>query len=82
MARKLQLSDADREFFRRQGKKGGKKSAAGRMEKLTKEQRREIASKAGKASAAARWGNARSATPPAPTSSETGAGAPTPKQEN
>ena len=56
MARKIKLSEADRKFFRDQGKKGGKKSAAARMEKLTPEQRKEIARKAGIAGAAARWG--------------------------
>jgi hypothetical protein len=41
-------------FFRKQGKRGGKLSAAARMEILTPEQRQEIARKAGLASAAAR----------------------------
>jgi hypothetical protein len=40
------------EFFRKQGARGGKLSAAARMEKLTPEQRRKVAQKA----AAARWG--------------------------
>lgn len=39
------------EYFRKQGSKGGKLSAKGRMEKLTPEQRSEISKKA----AAARW---------------------------
>ncbi|MBM3739253.1 MAG: hypothetical protein FJW39_26060 [Acidobacteria bacterium] len=39
------------EFFRSHGAKGGKLSAAARIEKLTPEQRKEIASKAAKA----RW---------------------------
>jgi hypothetical protein len=37
------------DFFREQGRKGGKKGAKARMEKLTPEQRSEIARKAGKA---------------------------------
>jgi hypothetical protein len=41
------------EFFRQQGAKGGKRSAAARMKKLTFEQRQEIAKKA----AAKRWAN-------------------------
>jgi hypothetical protein len=45
------LSKAALEFFRREGIKGGNLSAAARMEKLTPEQRREIAKKA----SAARW---------------------------
>jgi hypothetical protein len=40
-----------REFFRKAGSKGGKLGAKVRMEKLTAEQRSEIAKKA----AAARW---------------------------
>jgi hypothetical protein len=40
-----------KEYFRKQGSKGGKLSGAARMEKLTPEQRSEIAKKA----AAARW---------------------------
>jgi hypothetical protein len=40
-----------REFFRKQGKKGGKLSAKARIAKLTPEQRSEVARKA----AAARW---------------------------
>ena len=39
------------EYFRRQGKRGGKLSGAARMEKLTPEQRTAVAKKA----AAARW---------------------------
>ena len=53
------LSNEALEFFREQGRKGGKKSGKARMEKLTAEQRREIARKAGKAGAAARWGKSR-----------------------
>jgi hypothetical protein len=40
---KLKLSPEEREYFRRQGRKGGKLSAAARMEKLTAQQRSEIA---------------------------------------
>jgi hypothetical protein len=40
-----------KEYFRKEGSKGGKLSGAARMEKLTPEQRSEIAKKA----AAARW---------------------------
>ncbi|MGE5644793.1 MAG: hypothetical protein ACM336_03270 [Acidobacteriota bacterium] len=47
MAKRLSLA-----FFKRMGKTGGRKSGAARMEKLTAEQRSEIARKA----AAARWG--------------------------
>lgn len=43
------------EYFRKQGARGGKKSGAARMAKLTPEQRTEIAKKA----AAARWGDAK-----------------------
>jgi hypothetical protein len=41
-----------REFFRKQGKKGGKLSAKARLKNLTPAQRSEVARKA----AAARWG--------------------------
>ena len=41
------LSKDALEFFREQGRKGGKKGAKARMEKLTPEQRSEIARKAG-----------------------------------
>jgi general stress protein YciG len=51
MAKRLSM-----EFFRKMGKKGGKKSGAARLEKLTPEQRSEIARKA----AAARWGKNKS----------------------
>jgi hypothetical protein len=37
------------QYFRKQGRKGGKLSAPARMEKLTPEQRSEIARNAGKA---------------------------------
>jgi general stress protein YciG len=53
--KKSPLSEEARQYFREQGKKGGKKSGKARMEKLTPEQRSEIAKKAGKAGAAARW---------------------------
>jgi hypothetical protein len=49
------LSKAAREFFRKEGIKGGNLSAAARMEKLTPEERQEIAKKA----AAARWAKRR-----------------------
>ena len=49
------------EFFRKQGKRGGKKSTAARMEKLTPEQRTEFARKA----AAARWAKKKATTPAA-----------------
>ena len=51
IALRMKLPDDVREFFRRQGKIGGKK----RLETLTAEERREIARKA----AQARWGKAR-----------------------
>jgi hypothetical protein len=50
------------EFFRKQGAKGGKLSAAARMKKLTPEQRSEIGRKA----VAARW--AKKKKPAAPKS--------------
>jgi general stress protein YciG len=53
------LSEEALEFFREQGRKGGKKSAKARMQKLSAEQRKEIARKAGRAGAAARWGKIR-----------------------
>ena len=46
------LSSEAREFFRKYGAKGGKKSGPARMRKLSPEQRSEIARRA----AAARWG--------------------------
>jgi len=45
------LPPAVREYFKAEGAKGGKLSAAARLKKLTPEQRSEIARKA----AAARW---------------------------
>ncbi len=48
---KDKLSAEALEYFRKQGRKGGKKSGAARMEKLTPEQRTALAKKA----AAARW---------------------------
>jgi hypothetical protein len=42
------------DYFRKEGKKGGKLSGAARMEKLTPEQRSAIAKKAAAASAAVR----------------------------
>jgi hypothetical protein len=47
MAKRLTM-----EFFRKMGKKGGKKSGVARLEKLTPERRSEIAKNAAKA----RWG--------------------------
>ena len=55
MATKRTLPKAVLEYFRKQGKKGGKMSAAARMEKLTPERRKQIA----KTAAAVRWGNAK-----------------------
>jgi hypothetical protein len=46
------IPKATLEYFRKQGARGGKLSAKARMEKLTPEQRTEVAKKA----AAARWG--------------------------
>jgi general stress protein YciG len=46
------VSNPSPEFFREQGRKGGKLSAKARMKNLTPEERSEIAKKA----AAARWG--------------------------
>lgn len=46
------------EFFRKQGKRGGKLSAAARMVKLTPEERHEIAKKAAAASAKVRTAKA------------------------
>lgn len=54
MARKGLPSEAI-EFFRSQGAKGGRLSAAARLEKLTPEQRSEIA----RAAAKARWAKAK-----------------------
>ncbi len=51
MKRKPKLSEEAKEYFRDQGRRGGKKSGKARMEKLTPEQRSEVASKAAKA----RW---------------------------
>lgn len=42
------LSDEAREYFRKQGRRGGKIGAKARMEKLTPEQRTEYARNAGK----------------------------------
>jgi len=47
MPRKPPIPPEALEFFRKQGAKGGKKSAKARMEKLTPEQRSEIARVAG-----------------------------------
>ncbi len=44
----MPLSDEAREYFRKQGRRGGKIGAKARMEKLTPEQRTEYARNAGK----------------------------------
>jgi general stress protein YciG len=49
--KKSNISEELRNYLSELGRKGGKKSAKSRMEKLTPEQRREIARKAAKA----RW---------------------------
>ena len=46
-----EMPDEVREYFKRQGSKGGKLGGQARMEKLTPEERKAIAAKA----AAARW---------------------------
>ena len=51
---KRKLSAEALEFFREQGRKGGKLGGKARMEKLTPEQRSEIAKKASLAATAAR----------------------------
>jgi hypothetical protein len=52
MAKKPRLSEAALNFFRAQGKRGGKVGGRKRAESLSSEKRKEIARKA----AAARWG--------------------------
>lgn len=47
------------EFFRREGKKGGKLSGQARMKKLTPEQRQAVAKKAAAASAKVRSAKAK-----------------------
>jgi hypothetical protein len=54
MARKATIPDEVREYFRKEGARGGKRSAAGRLEKMTPEQRSEVARKAAAASAKVR----------------------------
>jgi hypothetical protein len=49
---KKELPEDVKEFFRREGSKGGKKGGKSRMEQLTPEQRTALAKKA----ATARWG--------------------------
>jgi len=58
MARKAKIPDEVREYFRKEGARGGKKSAAGRLEKMTPEQRSEVARKAAAASAKVRTAKA------------------------
>lgn len=58
---KPKLSKEALEFFREQGRKGGKVGAAVRMEKLTPERRSEIAKKAVAAREAKRAAGARGA---------------------
>ncbi len=55
--KKSKLPPEVRAFFVQQGKKGGKLSGAARMEKLTPEQRREVAKKA----VQARWAKSKAA---------------------
>lgn len=50
------LPEDVKEFFRREGSKGGKKGGKSRMEQLTREQRTALAKKA----AEARWGKSKS----------------------
>jgi hypothetical protein len=52
MARPIKLPEAALEYFREQGRLGGKQSGKARLEKLTPEQRSEVARNAAKA----RWG--------------------------
>jgi general stress protein YciG len=56
---KAKLPAGALEFFREQGRKGGKLSGAARMAKLTPERRSEIAKKASAAAAKARSKKAR-----------------------
>ncbi len=49
-----ELSEEAREFFRREGERGGKLSGAARMKKLTAKQRTSVAKKAAQASVEAR----------------------------
>jgi len=51
------LSEDAREYFRKQGRRGGKIGAKARMEKLTPEQRSQYARNAGKK----RWANGTAA---------------------
>ena len=53
----MPLNDEAREYFRKQGRRGGKIGAKARMEKLTPEQRTQYARNAGKK----RWANGTAA---------------------
>lgn len=55
---KKKLPEDVKEFFRREGSKGGKKGGKSRMEQLTPEQRTALAKKA----ATARWGEKQDAS--------------------
>jgi hypothetical protein len=52
------IPDEALEYFRREGSRGGKKSAAGRLKKMTPEQRSEVARTAAAASAKVRTAKA------------------------
>ncbi len=54
MKEKVKLPEAAREFFRKEGVRGGKLSGKARMVKMTSEQRSEVAKKAAAASAKVR----------------------------
>ena len=56
-SKKKKIPEQAMEFFRSEGRRGGKKSGKARMAKLTPEKRSEVARKA----AAARWSKKKSA---------------------
>lgn len=58
MATKLKMPEEAREFFRKQGARGGRKGGRALMDKLTPEQRTELAKKAAAASAKVRTAKA------------------------